>query len=131
MAKTRPRGEPPARPRGQGGIWTRPFSLDLRTLAPAGCASPARTRGDAYRDIAGRFGVTKSALSPYLNETLLPRAAKVRARLELAGRIDKGSIDYMMGHRSEGVAARYIHLRPEEALEVLQEYRGALNGALV
>ena len=60
--------------------------------------------------------MTKSALSPYLNETLLPRAAKVRARLELAGRIDKGSGDYMMGHRSEGVAARYIHLRPEEAL---------------
>jgi integrase len=52
-------------------------------------------------------------------------------RLELAGKIDKGSVDYMMGHRSEGVAARYIHLRPEEALEALQEYRPAINEALV
>ncbi len=51
-------------------------------------------------------------------------------RLELARKIDKGSVDYMMGHKSAGIVERYVHLRPEEALEVLQEYRPAINEAL-
>lgn len=37
----------------------------------------ALVRGDAYRDIAGRYGVSKAALSRYLRDKLLPQTARV------------------------------------------------------
>ena len=43
----------------------------------------ALVRGDTYREITGKYGVTKSALSRYLREHLAQRAAKANAKMEI------------------------------------------------
>lgn len=43
----------------------------------------ALARGDTYREITGRYGVTKSALSRYLREKLLPKAAEAKEAQDL------------------------------------------------
>lgn len=43
----------------------------------------ALIRGESYRDIAGRFGVSKSALSRYMLKHLVPQAAKALAIREI------------------------------------------------
>ncbi len=52
-------------------------------------------------------------------------------KMQMKGLIYKDDVDYMAGHRSEGVSAKYIHLGPEEALELLEEYRPAVSDWLI
>lgn len=64
----------------------------------------ALIKGQSLRDIAGRFGISKSALSRYLNKKLLPAVAREQARKELR---DVGDFLKAVGEAMDRVQKMY------------------------
>ena len=65
-----------------------PNKSKVETHSKKDLIDKALIRGDSYRDIAGRFGLTKTAIGRYMKDKLVPKVAKAQAARELKAGTD-------------------------------------------